>query len=159
MSRQRYAKWIAVRGPHLIIVGSTQRDSPCKDGSTCRLPPGNSIQRLSQTSPRTFAYEVRMSAMITSEKKIGRPRGGKKHRLKALSPIALHLEKRNIGGKRDTHRRNESRSRRYAFTGAQSSPNTPIIARAGMNFHSSAHSSCPPVIILYTLHVPNIHAQ
>jgi hypothetical protein len=38
-----------------------------------------------------------MSAMITSEKKIGRPRGGKTHRLKALNSTALNLEKNDIG--------------------------------------------------------------
>lgn len=53
---------------YLISVGKTHLYQPSCAGGVRRLPPGSNMQRESQTSPSTFAYEVKMSAKTTSEK-------------------------------------------------------------------------------------------
>lgn len=53
---------------YLINVGKIHLYQPYCVGGLRRLPPGSSMQIESQTSPKTFAYEVKMSAKITSEK-------------------------------------------------------------------------------------------
>lgn len=55
-------------GTHLIIVGKIHRVSPSWAGWARRLPLGRSMYMHSQTSPRTFAKDVRISANTTSEK-------------------------------------------------------------------------------------------
>lgn len=51
-------------------VGNIQRAYPCWPGGSNRLPLGRSMQMESQTSPRTFAKEVKISAKTTSAKYI-----------------------------------------------------------------------------------------
>ncbi len=53
---------------HLIRVGKIQRVSPSCAGCASKLPLGSSIYTDNQTSPRTFAKEVKTSANTTSEK-------------------------------------------------------------------------------------------
>ena len=64
---------------YLIIVGNIQRDSPSCAGRMRMLAPGTSIHIDNQTSPRTLAKEVKMSANMTSEKYIGRSAGANRH--------------------------------------------------------------------------------
>lgn len=53
---------------YLINVGKIHLYQPSCVGGVRRLPPGSNMQSESQTSPSTFAYEVKMSAKTTSEK-------------------------------------------------------------------------------------------
>jgi hypothetical protein len=53
---------------YLINVGNIHLYQPYCFGGARRLPPGSSMQNDSQTSPSTLAYDVKMSAKITSEK-------------------------------------------------------------------------------------------
>jgi len=62
----RDVRWEA--NTYLINVGKIHLYNPYCFGGVRRLPPGSSIQSDSQTSPSTFAYEVKMSAKTTSEK-------------------------------------------------------------------------------------------
>jgi hypothetical protein len=56
------------KNTYLINVGKIHLYQPSCTGGVRRLPPGSNMQTESQTSPSTFAYEVKMSAKITSEK-------------------------------------------------------------------------------------------
>ena len=51
-----------------MMDGRIQRASPVCDGGLSRLAPGMRMQSESQTSPRTFAKEVKTSAKTTSAK-------------------------------------------------------------------------------------------
>ena len=62
-----------------MIVGNIHRDSPSCVGRTRMLAPGSSIHIDNQTSPRTLANEVKISANMTSEKYTGRSRGENRH--------------------------------------------------------------------------------
>ena len=63
---RRNVRWKA--NTYLINVGKIHLYNPYCFGGARRLPPGSSIQSDSQTSPSTFAYDVKMSAKTTSEK-------------------------------------------------------------------------------------------
>jgi len=76
--------------------GKIHLDHPSCGGGTSRLPPGRSMQRESQTSPRTFAKEVKISANITSEKYMGALSGEKRH-LRIELFIHEHQVTRQIG--------------------------------------------------------------
>lgn len=69
---------------YLINVGKIHLYQPCCVGVERRLPPGSSMQSESQTSPSTFAYDVKMSAKITSEKCTRWFMGDDMHRLTLL---------------------------------------------------------------------------
>ena len=53
---------------HLMSVGKIHRDKPSCAGCESKLPPGSSMHADSQTSPSTFANDVKISANTTSEK-------------------------------------------------------------------------------------------
>ena len=69
---------------YLIIMGKIQRSHVSSTGGLRILFPGLSIHKDCQTSPKTFAKEVPISAKITSEKYIGPYGAGKRHLLIAL---------------------------------------------------------------------------
>jgi hypothetical protein len=66
---------------YLMNVGKIHLYKPYCFGGARRLPPGSSIQNDSQTSPSTFAYDVKMSAKTTSEKCTRWLMGDDMHRL------------------------------------------------------------------------------
>lgn len=67
------------------MVGSTQRIHPSCDGGISRVFPGISMHKESQTSPKTFAKDVPISANTTSEKQTGLVEDEKKQRRAALA--------------------------------------------------------------------------
>jgi len=78
----RDVRWKA--NTYLINVGKIHLYHPYCFGGARRLPPGSSIQSDSQTSPSTFAYDVKMSAKTTSEKYIRWLMGDDMHLLMLL---------------------------------------------------------------------------
>jgi hypothetical protein len=64
---------------YLMTVGRIHRNQLSSTAGFNMLFPGLSIHKASQTSPRTLANEVPISAKITSEKYMGPFGGGKIH--------------------------------------------------------------------------------
>ena len=100
---------------YLMNVGKIHLYKPYCFGGARRLPPGSSIQNDSQTSPSTFAYDVKMSAKITSEKYTRWLMGDDMHRLILLRSQVVrerHREnhKKSVQRRTKTYRKNASRS-------------------------------------------------
>lgn len=68
-----------------MITGTTHRIKPSCLGSRRRLFPGKSMRSDNQTSPRTFAKEVKTSAKTTSAKYTGLSMDEEVHRRIDLS--------------------------------------------------------------------------
>jgi hypothetical protein len=102
------------RKMHLISDGRIHRYQPSCVGGIRRLPLGSSMQSESQTSPSTFAYDVKMSAKTMSEKCTRWLTGEYMHLLMLLffsfeSPGEPQYQ--GQGQKAKTYRRNASRCR------------------------------------------------
>lgn len=78
-----------------MIVGNIQLDMPSCVGKERRLAPGSSMQIDNQTSPRTLANDVKISAKMTSEKYTGRSNGENRHLQIELDTISTHAAQRN----------------------------------------------------------------
>jgi hypothetical protein len=162
---------------HLVMMGTMSTRAHDSSNSSPPIPNRfvevKSRQPATQTSPSTFALEVRMSARMMSEKGTGEYSGERIVRRRDLQEWVQQSDSTSFvrGGGDATWRANHASSAqahlrniirsflKRIFHGATAIAPTPSATNVGTTRHLTISPGSPPVIFKNTLHPTTVHAN